>query len=87
MGERIGIGHGVTIQWLTVDGNRVGLELSHVHGDGEEHGCYVRLDVPQNVGEPRWNVESWDPLTLSPSILLKTCGLHGFIRNGRWVPA
>jgi hypothetical protein len=31
-----------------------------------------------------WTVESWDPLTLSPSILCKRCGDHGHIRNGRW---
>lgn len=34
---------------------------------------------------PRWSVESWDPLTISPSVLC-SCGDHGFIRNGRWEP-
>ena len=33
-----------------------------------------------------WTVESWEPLTLSPSLLCH-CGDHGFIRNGQWVPA
>lgn len=33
-----------------------------------------------------WTVESLDPLTLSPSILCG-CGDHGYIREGRWVPA
>lgn len=33
-----------------------------------------------------WQVESWEPLTLSPSLLC-ACGDHGFIRAGRWVPA
>jgi len=32
----------------------------------------------------RWKVESWEPLTLSPSILC-SCGDHGFIRGGKWV--
>jgi hypothetical protein len=36
---------------------------------------------------PVWTVESWDPLTLSPSLLCKLCGDHGFIREGRWVGA
>lgn len=36
-------------------------------------------------GRPKWTVESWEPLTLSPSILC-ACGDHGFIRDGRWVP-
>lgn len=35
---------------------------------------------------PRWTVVSWEPLTLSPSILC-ACGVHGHIREGRWVPA
>ena len=34
-----------------------------------------------------WTVESDDPLTLSPSILCRACGDHGFIRNGKWVRA
>jgi hypothetical protein len=34
-----------------------------------------------------WKVESWEPLTLSPSLLCLSCGDHGFIREGRWVPA
>lgn len=33
-----------------------------------------------------WRVESWSPLTISPSVLC-SCGDHGFIREGRWVPA
>jgi hypothetical protein len=35
---------------------------------------------------PFWTVESWDPLTLSPSLLC-ACGDHGFIREGKWVAA
>jgi hypothetical protein len=35
---------------------------------------------------PKWTVESWEPLTLSPSLLC-SCGDHGFIREGRWQPA
>lgn len=37
---------------------------------------------------PLWDVESWDPLTVTPSILdhgSATCsGHHGYITNGRW---
>lgn len=38
-------------------------------------------------GRPVWQVQSWEPLTLSPSLLCQLCGDHGFIQNGRWVPA
>lgn len=33
-----------------------------------------------------WQLISRDPLTLSPSFLCH-CGHHGWIREGRWVPA
>jgi len=35
---------------------------------------------------PRWQVHSWEPLTISPSLLC-SCGDHGFIREGKWVKA
>lgn len=44
----------------------------------------VQREVAPNA--TTWTVESWDPLTISPSVLC-SCGDHGFIRNGRWEPA
>jgi hypothetical protein len=41
--------------------------------------------IPQSR-QPRWTVESFWPLTLSPSILCG-CGFHGFVRQNRWVAA
>jgi hypothetical protein len=38
-------------------------------------------------GVAAWTVESWEPLTLSPSILRTECGCHGFLRDGKWVSA
>ena len=38
-------------------------------------------------GRAVWTVESWEPLTLSPSLLCSACGHHGFVRQGQWVPA
>lgn len=32
-------------------------------------------------------VVSLDPPTIQPSILCSSCGLHGFVRSGVWVPA
>jgi hypothetical protein len=32
-----------------------------------------------------WTVESWEPLTLNPSIQTGCC--HGYIREGKWVDA
>ncbi|WP_319456859.1 MULTISPECIES: hypothetical protein [unclassified Mycobacterium] len=40
------------------------------------------------LGEPDGHtVHSLDPLDVSPSCGCDDCGLHGFIRDGRWVPA
>lgn len=55
---------------------------------GAECAGVVFFDVPGNeVDRPKWTVECWEPLTLSPSILCGLCGNHGFIRGGRWVEA
>ena len=42
--------------------------------------------APAGMTGGRWTVESWEPLTLSPSLLCH-CGDHGFIRDGQWVVA
>jgi hypothetical protein len=37
-------------------------------------------------GHAAWQVQSWEPLTVAPSLACH-CGDHGFIQNGRWVRA
>ena len=59
-------------------------------GNGCESAAFFDIPGAREVlgpDRPLWTVESWDPLTLSPSLLCKLCGDHGFIREGRWVPA
>jgi uncharacterized protein DUF6527 len=34
-----------------------------------------------------WDIVQREPLTLTPSILCRVCGSHGFITNGKWVAA
>ena len=70
------------------DDVRVGLTISHPTPDGQECAGGVTFDVPEAEGlkGPRWTVEQWEPLTISPSIRC-SCGHHGFIRESRWVPA
>jgi hypothetical protein len=60
--------------------------------DGIEILGRANLAVPCRAGlaEPWWQVESMDPLTISPSIHVEMPGVgefHGFIRDGKWVPA
>jgi hypothetical protein len=72
-----------------------GLELDHPDARDPSKRCDSGLlfDLPEMAevwpDRPRWQVVTWDPLTLSPSILcdpeMGGCGLHGHIREGRWV--
>lgn len=48
----------------------------------EEHEG--RLPINSDMG---WQLDSKDPITISPSIHCQTCGTHGWIRNGEWVDA
>jgi hypothetical protein len=34
-----------------------------------------------------WELNSFEPLDVSPSLLCQTCGAHGFIKQGKWIPA
>lgn len=73
------------------DVDKWGLTIYHTTPSGQPCAGFVTLDGDvQRQVEPnrtnRWTVESWEPLTLSPSVLC-SCGDHGFIRNGVWVPA
>lgn len=48
----------------------------------------IIFDTPvgrEQFGGPYWQVISWSPLTLSPSLLCH-CGDHGHITAGHWVP-
>jgi len=63
--------------------------VTHDLPGGRECSGAITFDVPlarEFFSGPFWTVESWEPLTLSPSLLCH-CGDHGFIRDGRWVPA
>ena len=61
-----------------LDGGRCGGAVMFVRGESEPE-----RDV--------WAVHSLEPLHVEPSILCNAakcgCGSHGWIRDGRWVPA
>ena len=65
-----------------------GIVTHKLPGGGECEGA-ITFDSPlarEHFSGPFWTVESWEPLTLSPSLLCH-CGDHGYIKQGRWVPA
>ena len=85
------------------DEEKSGAIVSHIRADGSYCEGAVTFDTPAMrrlmPERAKWTVESWEPLTLSPSLLCKgpvynaeghvigKCGDHGFIRCGRWVRA
>lgn len=85
------IGHGVGIRlWRgSADGPTEGLVWEHPDQRDGSRRCTGGSLTFAGHGwpEPNWTVESLEPLTLSPSLLCRVCGCHGFIREGRWVPA
>jgi hypothetical protein len=85
------LGHGVLAKFYVSHGR---LELGHVgvlyeHPDGKGGRCWGGVPFAgKNPADPRgWQLESLEPLTLSPSVLCMSCQHHGFIRGGKWVPA
>lgn len=83
------IGSGVFISPLSDSDSRfehIGIFVLHQHPTGALCEGLVLFDVPGNEGRRTlWQVHSWDPLTITPSVLRTDCGLHGFITDGRWV--
>jgi len=93
--ERLDLGDDHYAEPLYVEGVQVGYLIGHRKRDGSECWGGIYLDTPEaraKLGTGTrafWQVESRDPLTLSPSILCldDACQDHGFIREGRWVRA
>ncbi len=56
--------------------------LEGVPADQKVHdGCWVAARTSSHQLIAR------EPLHLEPSLLWKCCGLHGWVRNGRWASA
>lgn len=72
------------------DIERYGLLIKHSTPEGNPCMGSVVFNSPAakkiEPGKDYWEVEDWHSLTLSPSILC-SCGDHGWIKQGRWVPA
>lgn len=68
------------------DDSRYGAIVTHTTDKTETGLCEGYIGINPINDHATWTVESWDPLTLSPSLLC-SCGDHGFIRGGKWVRA
>ena len=77
------LGGGVEMAWYP-DGS---IGIRHTCNRGPKRGtiiCAPRLVLDQPGGHTI-NRDK-EPVTVSPSVGCDDCGLHGFIRNGRWEP-
>lgn len=94
MSNLIDIGHGHAIQFVSFDGDEHAAINDYLHRkDGTPCSGFIPFAghkweeaFPQSAIEV-WDVQSLDPLTITPSVLCRTCGDHGHITNGKWVPA
>lgn len=88
-------GNACGLTWLQNDREEViGAIEYHLTPEGKRCEGMISFDVPErderyktNPDAPTWEVQSWIPLTISPSILCRICGHHGFIREGAWISA
>lgn len=90
----IDLGHNVTLRPIvhhSGSGVLVAFEMHHPCKDTIGSFVSVRSDDPG----PSWtcsftgaveNIEQLRNVTLTPSLLCRTCGHHGFVRNGKWEP-
>lgn len=92
--QTIDLGDGHTLTWSTYqDDPRAGASVDHLKPDGTpcagwisiEGGAWAKSFAPGSIAT--WTLEQVDPPTLSPSLLCRACGDHGFVRAGRWVRA
>jgi hypothetical protein len=81
------IGHGVTVELRRIDGVLAGVYYEHPCANAMVSPGWIPVKTSAGCMLTGWDVVSEAPLTLSPSVLCRTCGHHGYIRDGRWVSA
>lgn len=79
---------GIRGAFITSGDRKIGLLMAHVLNGVNDDVCggSVYWESPQkDVVVPLWAVKSMKPLTLGSSIRC-SCGLHGHIVDGFWIP-
>lgn len=87
------LGHDHRLRFSQYENGVVGAIVEHLNPDGQPCSGAIMFDVPEahvfiakDRPRPLWTVQSWEPLTLTPSVLC-SCGDHGHIQEDKWVPA
>ena len=88
----IDIGGNHMIEFVTYQGDIAGINDYHRRkSDGAWCRGWVMFNGSslgkQFNNQGGWDVTQREPLTISPSMVCRSCGDHGFIQNGKWVPA
>lgn len=100
-GNRLDLGEGHTLVFVEYRGDpKAGANVLHQRPDGTTcHGWISfagrawakAFDESAKAGRvvppPTWIIDEEEPLTVSPSLLCRACGDHGWIRQGKWVKA
>ena len=88
--ELTDIGHGVLIalryypeDYGDLGGKLAGMYYEHPGVGGARCPSFISFKPELKDG---WDLLKLEPLTLSPSLLCRACGHHGFIQEGKWVP-
>jgi hypothetical protein len=90
--DAVDLGHGTYYSKSLYGDVWVGIHEWHKEGDQWSAGYIPFANRAQLTGGKLpdasvfWEVQSQEPLTLSPSIACQGCGHHGYIRAGRWWP-
>ena len=93
LGQIIDLGSGCTIETRARvgDGVLAWAFWGHTRPDGMPCGShgYIAVSTDSSLcnGGGTWRIDQSEPLTLSPSLLCMRCNRHGWIRDGKWVPA
>ena len=87
--DAIDIGYDHKIVLRQFEGETAGLDYWHRRPDGSWCKGWVDFEGSAwvrgfNGAVEGWTVVKLDPLTLTPSLLCRICGDHGYITDGKW---
>jgi hypothetical protein len=82
---RLGHGHFFEVM-LGHSGQLIGWLHTHPDARNSNGLCQSVCMVRPIDGAPVHDIVQVDPLTLSPSLLCRTCGAHGDVIDGQWKP-
>ena len=89
---QIDLGDGHLLIFQSGEGDIAGCIIEHKRKDGTPCKGWIPFAGRSWAQTFQGKIAAWDvvsdaPLTLSPSVLCRICGDHGFVRDDKWVRA